>query len=103
MSSLRCAHRDHSRPMIGQTLGHYRIIENIGAGGMGVVYRAHDGQLDRDVALKILPGGTSNDAKAQSRLRDEARTAATLNHPHICTIYEVGETEGQVYVAMEYV
>ncbi|MFB3126378.1 MAG: protein kinase, partial [Candidatus Acidiferrales bacterium] len=90
-------------PMIGQTLGHYRIIEKIGAGGMGEVYRAHDETLDRDVALKVLPAAPLGDDTARARLLREARTASALNHPHICTIYEVGKADGQVYIAMEFV
>jgi eukaryotic-like serine/threonine-protein kinase len=89
--------------MIGQTLGHYRIVEKIGAGGMGEVYRAHDEQLDRDVALKVLPASCFRDETGRARLLREARAAAALNHPHICTIHEVGEAEGQAYIAMEYV
>jgi serine/threonine protein kinase len=81
--------------MIGKTLGHYRIIEKIGAGGMGVVYRAHDDQLDRQVAIKVLPADSLNDPHARARLVREARTASKLNHPHICTIHEVGEADAQ--------
>jgi serine/threonine protein kinase/tetratricopeptide (TPR) repeat protein len=89
--------------MIGQTLSHYRILSKIGAGGMGEVYRAHDTQLDRDVALKVLPAGTLTDETARARLVREARLASKLNHPHVCTIHEVGESEGQAYIAMELV
>ncbi len=89
--------------MLGRTLGHYRIVEKIGAGGMGEVYRAHDEQLDRDVALKVLPASALADPTARARLLREARTASALNHPHICTIHEVGEADGQAYIAMEYV
>ncbi|MGH8730784.1 MAG: protein kinase domain-containing protein [Burkholderiales bacterium] len=89
--------------MIGQTLGHYRVLEQIGAGGMGVVYRAHDERLDRDVALKVLPADSFQDESARARLLREARTASRLNHPHICTIHEVGEADGQAYIAMELV
>ena len=89
--------------MIGQTLGHYRIVEKIGAGGMGVVYRARDEQLDRDVALKVLPADTITDETARARLLREARAAAALNHPHICMVHEVAEAEGQAYIAMELV
>jgi len=89
--------------MIGRTLGHYRILEKIGAGGMGEVYRAHDQQLDRDVALKVLPASSFTDATARARLLREARTASQLNHPHICTVHEVGEADGQAYIAMEFV
>jgi TolB-like protein/tRNA A-37 threonylcarbamoyl transferase component Bud32/Flp pilus assembly protein TadD len=89
--------------VLGQQLGHYRILEKIGAGGMGEVYRAHDEQLDRDVALKVLPAHTLTDEIARARLLREARAAAALNHPHICTIHEVGEAGGQAYIAMELV
>ncbi len=75
------------------TLSHYRILEQIGAGGMGVVYRAHDEQLQRDVALKVLLVSTFTDPAARARLLREARSAAALNHPHICTVYDVGEAE----------
>ena len=89
--------------MIGQTFGHYRVIEKIGEGGMGVVYRAHDELLDRDIALKVLPASNFQDPAARAKLLREARIASQLNHPHICTIHEVGEAEGQVYIAMEFV
>ncbi len=90
-------------PMIGRQLGPYRILAMLGAGGMGEVYRAHDDRLDRDVALKILPASTFEDATARARLVREARAAAALNHASICTIHEVGEAEGQAYIAMELV
>jgi len=89
--------------MVGQTLGHYRVLEQIGAGGMGVVYRAHDERLDRDVALKVLPADNFQDASARARLLREARTASRLNHPHICTVHEVDEADGHTYIAMELV
>ncbi|MDP9264418.1 MAG: protein kinase [Acidobacteriota bacterium] len=89
--------------MADRTLGHYRILEKIGAGGMGVVYRAHDEQLDREVALKVLGERWLSDEKARARLLQEARTASALNHPHVCTIYEVAEFAGEAYIAMEYV
>lgn len=89
--------------MTGTTLGHYRVQEKIGAGGMGEVYRARDEKLERDVAIKILPTSSFQDAAARSRLLQEARAAAVLNHPHICTIYEIGEVEGHSYIAMELV
>ena len=89
--------------MIGQTVSHYRIIEKLGAGGMGVVYRAHDESLDRDVALKVLPAGTLADEAARARFRKEALALSQLNHPHICTIYEVGDVGGVAFIAMEYV
>jgi len=89
--------------MIGQTFGHYRILDKLGAGGMGVVYRARDETLERDVALKVLPAGALADDAARARFRKEALALSQLNHPNICTIYEVGEAGGQSYIAMEYV
>ena len=91
------------KSMVGKQFGRYRVVEKIGAGGMGEVYRARDEQLERDVALKILPASSFSDPDARSRLLREARSAAALNHPHICTIHEVGEAEGQAYIAMELV
>ena len=87
--------------MIGSTLGHYRILELLGTGGMGAVYRAHDTRLGRDVALKVLPPEHLDDSNSRARLLREARTASQLNHPHICIIHEVGEASGVLYVAME--
>lgn len=89
--------------MIGQTLEHFRLVERIGAGGMGVVYKAHDERLDRDVAIKVLPAESFQDPVYRARLLREARTASKLNHPNICTIHEVGEAEGQAFIAMELV
>jgi TolB-like protein/tetratricopeptide (TPR) repeat protein len=89
--------------MTGRPFGRYFIVDKLGAGGMGEVYRAHDDQLDRDVALKLLPATSLEDATARARLLREARAAAALNHPLICTIHEVGEAEGQAYIAMELV
>ena len=89
--------------MIGQTLGHYHIESKLGEGGMGVVYRAHDETLDRDVALKVLSPETLGDEAARARFRKEALALSRLNHPNICTIYEVGEAAGQAFLAMEYV
>jgi serine/threonine protein kinase len=89
--------------IIGQTLGHYRIVSRIGAGGMGVVYRAHDERLQRDVAIKVLPADQTEDKSRHSRLLHEARTASSLNHPNVCTIHEVGEASGELYIVMEFV
>ena len=89
--------------MIGRTLAHYRIVEKLGQGGMGEVYRAHDEKLDRDIALKVLLASALTDETARARLLREARSAAALNHPHICTVHEVGEADGQTYIAMEFV
>ena len=87
--------------MIGQRISHYRILSKLGAGGMGVVYSAHDEQLQREVAIKLLPPEAVADDTARSRLLREARLASQLNHPNICTIYEVGDTEGMAYISME--
>lgn len=89
--------------MLGRTLGHYRLIELIGAGGMGVVYLAHDERLNRDIVIKVLPAQADSDSVARDQLIREAQTASALNHPYICTIHEVGEEAGRVFIAMEYV